>query len=69
MQDLALQKDGTLPGVAEKPGAELKMIGRPESLSFLKHFFKEVTASFNAPFRSDWDNATCSLQWREWGKL
>ena len=69
MQNLTLQKDWTLPGVAEKPGAGLKMIRKSEGLSFWKHFFKEFTASFSAPFQSDWDNATCNLQWKEWGKL
>ncbi len=69
MENLTLRKDGTLPDVAEKPGAGLKMIRRSEGLSLWKHFFKEVSASFNAPLQSDWDNRTCNLQWREWGKL
>ncbi len=69
MQDLALQKDGTLPGIADKPGAGLKMIRRSEGLPLWKNFFKEITVSFSTPFQSDWDNATCNLQWKEWGKL
>ncbi len=46
MRDLTLPKDGTLPSLAEKPGAGLKMIQRSEGLSVWKHFFKEIGASF-----------------------
>ncbi len=69
VENLTLRGDGILTGVAEKPGAGLKMIRSSEGLSSWKHFFKELTASFNAPFQSDWDNATGNLLWKEWGKL
>jgi hypothetical protein len=69
MKDLTLREDRTLPGVAEDLGVGLQDIRRSEDVSWLERLFKELKASFNAPFQSDWENKTSGLHWKEWGKL
>ena len=39
-----------------------------KSSSWWQRFFGKINASFEAPFKSEWDNK-CGLHWREWGKL
>jgi hypothetical protein len=39
-----------------------------KSSSWWKHFFRRVNASFQAPFKSEWESK-CGLHWREWAKL
>ncbi len=69
MENLILLKDVTAPGVTENLGAGLQNIRGSEGLSWSKRILKTLKASFNAPFLSDWDNQTCGLLWKEWGKL
>ena len=64
-----LLKERTVLGAAEKLGTGLRDIRRAEGLSWGKRIFKALSASFNASFQSDWENATSGLFWKEWGKL
>ncbi len=65
METLALNDERVL-GMDEKTGKQA--VPRAKSSSWWKHFLGEVSASFAAPFESDWDGK-CGLHWREWGKL
>ena len=67
MKDLLLRDERSLGSVKNQaPG--FQDIPRSESSSFWKRFFKELSASFNAPFQSDWEKKR-GLPWRDWGKL
>jgi len=66
MKESALNSEGIL-GTGEELRMSIQDSVRPQSASWLKRLLKEVRASFDTLFESDWEKET-GLQWREWGK-
>ena len=61
MKEWALNSE-RISGEGERSGVGLQDKGRPESVSWLKSLLQEVRASFDAPFKSDWEKKT-GLHW------
>ena len=67
MKEFTLTGD-VMAGVREKPVEGIQHMAKSESIGFWKRLLNGLKASFNAPFKSDWEKKP-GLHWQDWGKL
>ncbi len=67
MKEFTLTGD-VITGAGEKPLEEIQHRAKSGAIGFWRRLLKELKASFDAPFESDWENKA-GIHWRDWGKL